>query len=385
MNRVGDMDISFSEGQESIYECVTDLAKWTRSQKRENQMERIFKRHDEEKKREVIIPLLANAIAFSTALYDKFINDVCNAPDIPNRPKGPYLSYINELNTFKFETNDPDGDAVKFEIDWGDGILEHTNFVESGTTCQVIHSYNNPGIYIVKARAVDHHDNQRIRLWSNWSEEKEILIELEPTPTPEPSEPSISGPTTVYVDHLTIFTACSYDPENNFLFYTFDFGDGYIWYSDPTQSGISVSHSHSYSNTGIRILTVSVQNTKGGINQKSIEIEIFQESTNNNNEAPNLDSIQGPINGDINYLYQFQFKAIDPNDDDVKYEIDWGDDESSITPFFNSGVLITETHSWNTQGFYQIRYRAQDENSLWSNWSNLHIIQITDDGPIIIP
>jgi PKD repeat protein len=385
LSKVGDMVVSFSEEPESIYECVEDVAKWTRAQKRENQMERIFKKGTEEEKREVLIPVLAKAIAFTASLYEKFIGDVCNAPNTPNRPNGPYLSYIGVSNMFKFETNDPDGDQVKFEINWGDNNIEHSAFVDSGTICQVMHSYSDPGTYNISTRAVDFHDDQKVALWSDWSEIKSILIEQEPSPPPEPSQPSIGGPTSVYVNNIASFSALSYDPENHFLIYKFDFGDGYIWYSDLTQSGTRVFHSHTYTNVGTRTLTVTVENTRGGTNQNSMVIEIIDESPNPDNEAPNLDPIQGPTNGEINTLLHFQFKAADPEDDDIKYEIDWGDSESSTTTYFNSGLLITESHLWNSEGFYQIRYRAQDEHGLWSNWSNIHIIQITDGGPIIDP
>jgi hypothetical protein len=385
LSKVGDMDVSFSEGPESIYECVEEIAKWTRSQKRENQMERIFKKGNEEEKREVIIPVLAKAVAFTAAIYEKFIYDVCNAPSKPRVPIGPYLSYVDVSNTFKFETSDPEGDQVKFEINWGDSHVEQTSLVDSGTICQVTHTYNNPGTYNVSARAVDFHDDQNVLLWSDWSEIKSILIEQEPTPPPEPSRPSIGGPSSVYVDNIASFSALSYDPENHFLIYKFDFGDGYIWYSDLTQSGIRVYHSHTYTNVGARTLTVTVENTKGGTNQNSKVIEIIEDSPNPDNEAPNLDPIQGPTNGDINTLVQFQFKADDPESDDLLYEIDWGDGERSTTPFYNSGVPITESHSWHSEAFYHIRYRAQDEHGLWSNWSNLHVIQITDGGPIIDP
>ena len=44
------------------------------------------------------------------------------------------------------------------------------------------HIYTSMGLYNVSARAVDFHDNQVDRLWSDWSEFKQISVESEPSP-----------------------------------------------------------------------------------------------------------------------------------------------------------------------------------------------------------
>jgi hypothetical protein len=63
-------------------------------------------------------------------------------------------------------------------------------------------------------------------------------------------------------------------------------------------------------------------------------------------------------------LYNFTFNSIDPDGDQVKYIIDWGDTERNITDLYPSGQNVTVPHKWTTQGVYTIIAKAQDEHGL---------------------
>ncbi len=63
-------------------------------------------------------------------------------------------------------------------------------------------------------------------------------------------------------------------------------------------------------------------------------------------------------------LYNFIFNSIDPDGDQVRYIIDWGDATSNITDFYPSGTNVTLLHTWNYKGVYTIRARAQDSTGL---------------------
>jgi outer membrane protein assembly factor BamB len=74
-----------------------------------------------------------------------------SAPDIDGPPKGkPGIEY-----EFTFNATDPNGDDVKYHIEWDDGNTETTNFSPSGTDVQVKHTWNKKGTYIIKATAED--------------------------------------------------------------------------------------------------------------------------------------------------------------------------------------------------------------------------------------
>ncbi|MCK5635984.1 MAG: PKD domain-containing protein, partial [Thermoplasmatales archaeon] len=64
---------------------------------------------------------------------------------------------------YTFNAVDPDGDNVKYHIDWDDGDSEETGFNPSGTNVKVKHTWSEEGTYTIKVRAKD--TNDLIGLW----------------------------------------------------------------------------------------------------------------------------------------------------------------------------------------------------------------------------
>jgi hypothetical protein len=50
---------------------------------------------------------------------------------------------------------DPDGDDVKFVIEWGDTNSDTTGFTPSGTDLKASHTWASDGDYTITAKAVD--------------------------------------------------------------------------------------------------------------------------------------------------------------------------------------------------------------------------------------
>ena len=78
------------------------------------------------------------------------------------------------------------------------------------------------------------------------------------------------------------------------------------------------------------------------------------------NEPPTAPTIDGPPEGKVGEEYKFTFHAIDSNGDDVKYFIDWGDDNSEWTNYYPSCTNVTVNHTWSKKGDYTITAKAQD-------------------------
>ncbi len=89
---------------------------------------------------------------------------------------------------------------------------------------------------------------------------------------------------------------------------------------------------------------------------------------------------QGPFIGKIGTNYTFTTTTSDPNNDNLYYQIDWGDETLStwIGPF-NSGQQIQISHTWNQRGNYPIQIKAKDTNNSESNWSTPKIITIPEN------
>jgi hypothetical protein len=64
----------------------------------------------------------------------------------------------------------------------------------------------------------------------------------------------------------------------------------------------------------------------------------------------------------------------DPENDDVYYFIEWGDNTDSgwIGPNA-SGEEITVTHTWNNRGTYTIKAKAKDIYGWESDWATLKV------------
>jgi len=80
------------------------------------------------------------------------------------------------------------------------------------------------------------------------------------------------------------------------------------------------------------------------------------------NEAPEMGSIGGPSSGKARTSITFIFKATDKNNDQVKFTIDWGDDETETTGWYTSSEEATVTHEYTLEGLYSIRAKATDKD-----------------------
>ena len=83
------------------------------------------------------------------------------------------------------------------------------------------------------------------------------------------------------------------------------------------------------------------------------------------------ESPQGPIEGKVRENYEFSTFTIDPDNDNIYYLFDWGDDIfSDWAGPYESGEICKISHSWNKKGNYEIKVKAKDINGLQSEWSD---------------
>ena len=87
------------------------------------------------------------------------------------------------------------------------------------------------------------------------------------------------------------------------------------------------------------------------------------ETYGRDNLPPNAPTITGPNSGKAGISYDFTFKAVDPDGDNIaEYIVDWADGtgEETITGPFTSGEEVTASHTWAEQGGYTITAKAKD-------------------------
>jgi hypothetical protein len=93
------------------------------------------------------------------------------------------------------------------------------------------------------------------------------------------------------------------------------------------------------------------------------------------NQPPNPPTITGPVKAKIKIVTRYNFTTKDPDDNNVSYFIDWGDNTTSgwVGPYA-SGATVSQSHTWTTKGTYTIKAKAKDIYGNESNWSTLQVI-----------
>jgi len=92
------------------------------------------------------------------------------------------------------------------------------------------------------------------------------------------------------------------------------------------------------------------------------------------NDPPGIPSINGPTSGIPGATYSYTFISVDPDGNDVYYEIDWGDGQ--VAPWdgpHESNTVITKSHSWVIRGEFTIKARAKDVYDAVSDWGTLKV------------
>jgi PKD repeat protein len=89
--------------------------------------------------------------------------DISDKPNSkPNKPtiRGNQTGKKNTDYTYTAKSIDQDNDKIKYVFDWDDETdILVTDFMQSGTEYDMIHSWANPGLYTIKVKAIDEHNN----------------------------------------------------------------------------------------------------------------------------------------------------------------------------------------------------------------------------------
>jgi hypothetical protein len=262
---------------------------------------------------------------------------------------------------------DPDGFDVKYIFDWGDGTTSETNFVPSGTSASASHSWVSPRSYYIRAHAIDSQGTI-----SGWSGTKTVRIYAN-NPPATPSAPS--GPSSGYIGAAHRFTALSTDPNRENVRYTFDWGDGSISETTFMKSGSKASAAHTWSAVGTYLVRARATDSRGASSAWSNSLVVS--ISNVLNYPPNRPTTPiGPRKGYVGNSYAYLAYSRDPNGDQIRYIFDWGDGTTSETGFLGSGKSASASKSWETQGTYYVKVRAEDSGKASSSWSNSLAVRV---------
>jgi hypothetical protein len=92
------------------------------------------------------------------------------------------------------------------------------------------------------------------------------------------------------------------------------------------------------------------------------------------NHFPHAPVITGPTSGHNNTVYNYTIVATDPENQDLSYQVDWGD--GIVDPWYGPvpcNTTILRSHTWKSQGTFTIKARAMDTAGAISDWGYLTI------------
>jgi len=189
--------------------------------------------------------------------------------------------------------------------------------------------------------------------------------------------PVVSGPQHGEPGEDIEFTFITNDPEEDDIEIKIDWGDGEITeWSGPYESGEEVLKSHSYDDEGTFYIKTRSQDRwhHSSWSQDGYEVKI-------GNQAPEKPRISGPKYGDPDVEHTYEFVADDFENDQVKYIIEWGDDNSIETDYYPANTTIQLSHSYEDEGDYYITAQAIDDNGKPGLVSDEYWIRIGDEPP----
>jgi len=93
------------------------------------------------------------------------------------------------------------------------------------------------------------------------------------------------------------------------------------------------------------------------------------------NSPPNIPTITGPTSGKQGVPLEFTVVAIDPDDQDIYYDVFWGNAGSGAEGPFASGEEQVFEHTWTKSGRFIIKVNAIDAQGAISETAtfNIHI------------
>ena len=196
----------------------------------------------------------------------------------------------------------------------------------------------------------------------------------------EQGPPIIDGPVEGETNIRYNFSFTTYDPEGDEIWLYIDWDDGNpTEWIGPYDSGEEVIVKHKWLNDGLYNITAKSKDIWD--DSKWSEPHTIRIG----NQAPNQTLIiDGPRYGDTDEELTYTIVAEDYEGNDVYYYVDW--DDGTYDDWFGpypSDEEVTVSHSWESDGDYNIRARAKDIHDSIGSWSKNYLIRIGDEYPSV--
>ncbi len=234
------------------------------------------------------------------------------APARPEKPKGRAHVAISSPATYSSVTSDPNQDSVLYVFDWGDGLSDTTELLQSGETAFAAHAWASIDVFAVRVRAQDSKGNR-----SGWSDALSVSVTVNHPPD-TPMRPSHAGVDSV--GKPVAFTTSATDPDGDSVRIRYFFSEGQVGvYGPKVASGEAYTDSVMYSQNGWK-LVYAVATDGTDTSDWSTPDSIFVNSPNVAPYAPTIVMDYTPTRGIADGpAYRFYASARDQYGDSLYY------------------------------------------------------------------
>ena len=169
-----------------------------------------------------------------------------------------------------------------------------------------------------------------------------------PSNYPPTADASAGEPYQGYINSSITFNGSrSYDYDGRIITWRWSFGDG--------ANGTGEITPHMYTLPGNYTVTLNVTDNKFVTDLYTTTARITL-----GNNPPSTPVVSGPLSGHMTLSYQYTIVSTDPDGDNLRYIIDWGDSVQNTSLPIESGNNIQTIHQWNAAGFYVVQAYARD-------------------------
>lgn len=263
---------------------------------------------------------------YTCTVADDFANQYTSVASLsvtnvsPHNPTiiGPTTGAHNTTHTFSISTTDPEGDFIRYEIDWdNDQTVDEERvagvFIASGSEESLSNDWAGPGSKTFNVRALDENGN-----YSNWTSHTIVLSNTAPV------APTINGPSTGSPAVSNLFTFSATDPDSDTIRYEIDWDnsgsvDETVPISGYIASGTQGSATHTWNSAATYTIAIRTSDVYGGVSVWSTHTIDIQ------NSPPTIPTVSGScIIGENSTFY---FQSTDPEGENLYYDYDWSDTE----------------------------------------------------------
>ncbi len=293
-------------------------------------------------------------------------------PNTPDPPSGVLSGYTHDTFAFTATSDDPDGDAVSYRFDWGNGDTSGWSaWTLSGDAEGCEYRWREWGTWPVSAQARDMNS-----ALSGWSLTTEVRIGRIP-----PAPLCIGGPSVGYAESTYTFTVPLERAPGETLGLHVDWGDGRLDTIAPTADVDTFLLHHSWRPSSAGTLDIRARAiTKHQVTSDWSSPHRFGLRASHPPAKPSAPS--GPPTGHGGSVLRFSTSTTDPDGDDLVYRFEWGNGDtsrwSSLT--IPGESLYTLGYTWQAKGIFELRAQAADEHGVESEWSDASAVTLDRVG-----